>query len=158
MEYTKKWNRNQVCRGIYSAGPPSDNNSSLAMALVLLLILFVALGAAGAVFLGIRISQGISMPIVRVVDAAKQIAIGRVEVDLSDMDSKDETGQLAQALSSGATNQSAAIEQINQGLSQVSSVFQANAATAEESSASSEELAAQAQSLKQEVNRFQLKE
>jgi methyl-accepting chemotaxis protein len=75
----------------------SDNNSSLAMVLIVLLILFVALGAAGAVFLGIRISRGISMPIGRVVDAAKQIALGRVDIDLSDMDSKDETGQLAQA-------------------------------------------------------------
>ena len=49
-----------------------------------------------------------------------------------------------------------AIEQINQGLNQVSSVVQTNAATAEESSASSEELDTQAQVLKQEVERFRL--
>ncbi|WP_312441715.1 HAMP domain-containing methyl-accepting chemotaxis protein [Lacrimispora sp.] len=48
------------------------------------------------------------------------------------------------------------IEQINQGLSQVSAVVQTNAATAEESSSSSEELAAQAQLLQQEVGRFRL--
>ena len=48
------------------------------------------------------------------------------------------------------------IEQINQGLSQVSAVIQTNAATAEESSSSSEELAAQAQMLQQEVSRFRL--
>ncbi|RKD33309.1 hypothetical protein [Lacrimispora algidixylanolytica] len=61
-------------------------------------------------------------------------------------------------IEASSKEQAAAIEQINQGLSQVSSVVQTNAATAEESSASSEELAAQAQILKQEVNKFQLKE
>lgn len=52
--------------------------------------------------------------------------------------------------------QASAIEQITLGLSQVSSVVQNNAATAEESSASSEELAAQAQALQQEVSKFVL--
>ncbi len=53
--------------------------------------------------------------------------------------------------------QSLSIEEINQGLSQVSAVVQSNAATAEESSASSEELAAQANMLKEEVNKFKVK-
>lgn len=54
-------------------------------------------------------------------------------------------------------SQAQSIEQINQGLFQVSSVVQTNAATAEESSASSEELAAQAKILQQEVEKFTLK-
>lgn len=54
----------------------------------------------------------------------------------------------------GSVEQAGAIEQITLGLSQVSSVVQNNAATAEESSASSEELAAQAQALQQEVSKF----
>lgn len=54
--------------------------------------------------------------------------------------------------------QALSIEEINQGLSQVSAVVQSNAATAEESSASSEELSAQANTLQQEVNKFKLKE
>jgi methyl-accepting chemotaxis protein len=82
---------------LMEADKTSDNNSSLAMALIILLIIFVVLGAAAATFLGIRISWGISMPIGRVVEAAKQIALGSVDVDLSDVDSKDETGQLAKA-------------------------------------------------------------
>lgn len=53
--------------------------------------------------------------------------------------------------------QASAIEQINQGISQVSAVIQTNAATAEESSAASEELAAQAQVLQQEVGQFKLR-
>lgn len=59
-------------------------------------------------------------------------------------------------IESASTEQVAAIEQINQGLSQVSAVIQTNAATAEESSASSEELAAQSQTLQQEVKKFKL--
>ncbi len=50
-----------------------------------------------------------------------------------------------------------AMEEINQGLSQVSTVVQNNAATAEESSASSEELDSLAQALKQEVETFKLR-
>lgn len=55
-----------------------------------------------------------------------------------------------------STEQAATIEQINEGITQVSAVVQTNAATAEESSASSEELAAQAQTLKTEIGRFKL--
>lgn len=63
-----------------------------------------------------------------------------------------------QEIDDASMEQAKAIEQINQGLSQVSAVVQTNAATAEESSASSEELAAQAQTLRGEVSRFQLSE
>lgn len=54
-------------------------------------------------------------------------------------------------------DQATAIEQITQGLSQVSGVIQSNAANAEESSASSEEMAAQADMLKREVSKFKLR-
>ena len=49
-----------------------------------------------------------------------------------------------------------AIEQINDGLSQVSAVIQANASTAEQSSAAGEELESQARMLYGEVDRFRL--
>ncbi len=57
-----------------------------------------------------------------------------------------------------STAQASAVQQINQGLAQVSAVVQTNAATAEESSASSEELAAQAEALQTEVIKFKLKD
>lgn len=66
--------------------------------------------------------------------------------------------KVIQEIDSASSQQVVAIEQINQGLSQVSSVIQTNAATAEESSASSEELAAQSQTLQQEVRKFRLAE
>lgn len=66
--------------------------------------------------------------------------------------------QSIRKIEAASTEQAQSIEQINQGLFQVSAVVQTNAATAEESSASSEELAAQAQALQQEADKFKLKE
>ncbi len=67
-------------------------------------------------------------------------------------------GGAIQQVEDASSKQTAAIEQITQGLSQVSAVVQTNAANAEESSASSEELAAQAKNLQKEVGKFRLKE
>jgi len=61
-----------------------------------------------------------------------------------------------QAVQVATAEQTMAIDQINLGLSEVSSVVQTNAATAEESSASSEELAAQANMLQGEFQKFNL--
>jgi methyl-accepting chemotaxis protein len=55
-----------------------------------------------------------------------------------------------------SAEQAVAIEQIKQGLTQVSSVVQTNAATAEENSATSEEMSAQAATLREEVGKFKL--
>lgn len=61
-------------------------------------------------------------------------------------------------IEAASADQAGAIEQITQGLAQVSAVVQNNAATAQESSASSEELSAQAGMLRQEVGKFHLAE
>lgn len=65
---------------------------------------------------------------------------------------KDAVGKVEQA----TIEQAGAIEQIKQGLNQVSSVVQMNAATAEENSATSEEMSAQAATLNEEVGKFKL--
>jgi len=56
-----------------------------------------------------------------------------------------------------SAEQAGAIDQIRQGLNQISSVVQTNAATAQENSATSEEMAAQAETLHEEVGKFKLK-
>lgn len=56
-----------------------------------------------------------------------------------------------------STAQAASINQVTQGVGQISSVVQTNSATAEESAAASEELSGQAQMLKNLVGKFQLK-
>lgn len=57
-----------------------------------------------------------------------------------------------------SAEQALALEQIKEGLNQVSAVVQNNAATAEENSATSEEMSAQASILQHEVEKFVLKE
>ncbi len=79
------------------AGRTNDSNHDTALWLTAVLVLFVAFGAGTAVFLGARISKMISQPIEQVVDAANRIALGHVDVALGSVDSKDETGQLANA-------------------------------------------------------------
>ncbi len=64
----------------------------------------------------------------------------------------------SQEIEDSSLKQVSAITEITEGLSQLSSVVQNNAASAEESSASSEELSAQAQMLRGEVGKFVLYE
>lgn len=66
--------------------------------------------------------------------------------------------QSMKEIEQASSRQAETIEQINQGISQVSSVVQSNAATAEQSSATSEELAAQSQTLQTEIRKFKLHE
>ncbi|BAK98980.1 methyl-accepting chemotaxis protein [Oscillibacter valericigenes Sjm18-20] len=73
----------------------------------------------------------------------------------------DQTEHIVKAtqdIQTATREQAQAIEQVTQGLSQVSAVVQSNAATAEETSASSEEMTAQANTLQQEMEKFQLRE
>ena len=60
------------------------------------------------------------------------------------------------AILDAAIRQESAIDQINIGMEQISSVVQANSATSEESAASSEELSAQAESLDSVITKFKL--
>ena len=62
-----------------------------------------------------------------------------------------------QDIEHASNEQALAIEQVKQGLNQVSAVVQTNAATAEENSATSEEMSAQAVTLREEVSKFKLK-
>jgi methyl-accepting chemotaxis protein len=83
---------------------------------------------------------------------AMQTAEILTTVGVSTVEVADSFSKIAQA----SAEQAGAIEQIKQGLAQVSSIVQTNAATAEENSASSEEMSAQAASLREEVGNFKL--
>ncbi|RFZ79747.1 methyl-accepting chemotaxis protein [Lacrimispora amygdalina] len=80
-----------------AAQDTSQNNDKTAAILTLLLIITVIAGAGAALYLSFKISAMISKPITQVVEAAKKIALGHVDVDLNEIDTKDETGQLANA-------------------------------------------------------------
>lgn len=101
-----------------SAKNTSDSNGQSAIVLTIVLAIFVVLGAVAGRLLGLRISRMITKPIERIVDAAGSIALGRVEVDLGDLNSKDETGQLAAAFTKmleGIRKQVIAAEVISKG-------------------------------------------
>lgn len=61
-------------------------------------------------------------------------------------------------VTNASNRQVAAIDEISQGLNQISSVVQNNSATAEESAAASEKLSGQAAILHKEISKFQLKD
>ncbi|MDO4710917.1 MAG: methyl-accepting chemotaxis protein [Peptostreptococcaceae bacterium] len=67
-----------------------------------------------------------------------------------------ESTELIDVIFGSSKEQAKTIEEINMGLSQISTVVQSNAATAEQSSAASEELSAQANMLYNEVKKFKL--
>lgn len=101
-----------------SAQNTSDSNGQSAIILTVVLVVFIIVGAAAGMLFGMRISRMITKPIGRVVDAAEHIALGQMDIDLSDMNSKDETGQLAAAFTKmleGIQKQVIAAEVISKG-------------------------------------------
>jgi len=88
---------------------------------------------------GTRIAQETAEALNNIVDKIKQAA------------------ELVNDITDASNEQASGIEQINQGIMQVSHVVQANSATSEEGAAASEELASQAELLKDIVGRFKLK-
>jgi len=73
-------------------------------------------------------------------------------------ESTEEVNTLIEKISSASSKDLEGITSLNQGLQQISSVVQANSATAEQSAAASEELTGQANKMNELVERFQLKE
>lgn len=72
--------------------------------------------------------------------------------------STEEVNTLIEKISSASSKDLKGITSLNQGLQQISSVVQANSATAEQSAAASEELTGQANKMNELVERFRLKE
>jgi len=69
----------------------------------------------------------------------------------------EKVADLVRNIAQASSDQAREIEQINQGIDQVSMVVQTNSATAEQSAAASEELSGQAQLLKQMVSAFEIR-
>ncbi len=119
-----------------------SNSSSIMTIVILTLVMFISL------LLGFFISNSIKKPINKMVDAAKRIADGDLDVQI-DIDSKDEIGVLADAFTRMAdnmnevmTNINAASEQVASGARQVSDSSMALSQGATEQASSIEELTA----------------
>jgi len=96
----------------------SENNDRTASFASFILIAFVIMGAAAAIYLGMRISRMISEPIGHVVEAADRISLGYTDVNLGHIDSEDETGKLAESFKrmlESIRSQTAAAENISRG-------------------------------------------
>lgn len=76
----------------------SDNNSASARTATIIMIIVVVLGVIIAVGLGIFISNIISRPVKKMVEAADKLAVGDINVNV-EADAKDEIGNLAEAFS-----------------------------------------------------------
>ena len=68
-----------------------------------------------------------------------------------------EIAETSKAISEQSGRQAEAMEQADLGVERISEVVETNSATAEEASATSEELSAQAISMEELVNQFQLR-
>jgi methyl-accepting chemotaxis protein len=89
---------------------------------------------------GSRIADETAKSLLRVVESAKVVS------------------DTVEKISMASNRQSSAISQVTLGVEQISGVVQTNSATAEESAAASEELSGQAQTLKELVKKFNLRD
>jgi methyl-accepting chemotaxis protein len=92
------------------------------------------------------------------VDNGTKIADETAKSLLRVVDSTQTVSDTIEKISKASNQQSDAIRQVTLGVDQISNVVQTNSATAEESAAASEELSGQAQTLKELVKLFQLKD
>ena len=74
------------------------------------------------------------------------------------MNGLEEVTELISAIQEASGTQTIAVEQIKQGVEDISNVVSNNSAAAEETSATSEELSAQAQTMQELVSKFRLEE
>ena len=91
------------------------------------------------------------------VERGSRITLETAQVLQNMGDSAQKVTESFAKIEQASTQQAHALEQIKDGLNEVSAVVQTDAATAEENSATSEEMSAQAATLRDEVRKFKLK-
>jgi methyl-accepting chemotaxis protein len=93
---------------------------------------------------------------VQAVEKGKDIATETAEALLEVASFADQTNEMISTITEASNKQSAAIGQINIGISQISTVVQTNSSTSEESAAASTELSQEAGKLRDLVSPFKL--
>ena len=94
---------------------------------------------------------------IQAVENGTRIADNTASALLATVESTKIAVDVVQKISQATGEQSTSIQEVTQGIDQISSVVQTNSATAEESAAASEELSSQAALLKNLVGRFKLR-
>ena len=95
---------------------------------------------------------------IKAVENGTTIADATAEAMREVVNSSHVVTELVDLIAEASDEQAQSINQVTSGVEQISSVVQTNSATAEESAAASEELAGQAQTMKQMLSQFQLKQ
>lgn len=95
---------------------------------------------------------------IEAVESGSHIVDGTAEALNASVDVTNQTIKLINDISIASTEQAMMIEQVDTGVSQISSVVQTNAATAEQSAATAEELNGQATELQNLTSKFVLKQ
>ena len=127
-----------------NAKKASDETTEIYKSSRLFMILLVLGGIAIGMFLGVFISRMISRPLKQGVDLAAAVAAGDLNQHL-DIDTKDETGQLASALNDMIQNLRGIIAEVKNAADNVASGSQELSATAEQMSQGATEQAAAAE-------------
>jgi len=109
--------------------------------MILLVVLGVGVGVAIAV--GFFLAQSISKPVLKVVKVAQAIAKGDLSSEDVKIKSKDEVGQLGNALNEMSANLNDMVSQVASAVSEIASSTQQLSATSEEMAAGAEEQTSQ---------------
>lgn len=155
LEELENETKNTVQQAIASTS--SSVSWSIGMLVIITLLAFI-----GAIALGVLISRGISRALVEGVEFAQRVAQGDLTRKI-DISSKDETGDLAEALNlmvdklremigsirSTSSSVSSAADEISATTDQIAKGAQSQAAATDEASASIEQMAANIQSVAQ---------
>ena len=92
------------------------------------------------------------------IEAGNRITEKTVQAIKAVLVSMSEFGEISKTTSDTSRLQADMLEQIQDGIGQISNTVESNSAAAEETSATSQELFAQAENLKNQVQKFQLKD
>jgi methyl-accepting chemotaxis protein len=133
----------------------SDDNTALAGSATLQLSLLVAIGLALAIGGGIWLTSMITRPVGNVVEVLNALASGDLTVRL-EVDSKDEIGQMGEALNEAISKISAAVRSVAENAQQVANASEEFSAVSQQITSNSEETTAQANvvsSATEKVNR-----
>jgi methyl-accepting chemotaxis protein len=143
---------------VEDAKSKSEDNTRIANRAIALMFIVILIGLIISILLGLYISRLISKPIGQIVDAAKRIAKGDLNIELN-INSKDEVGILAVAFEEMAnnidevmSNISVASEQVATGSKQMSDSSMSLSQGATEQASSIEELTASLEEISSQTN------
>lgn len=103
---------------VASAKAENESNNLMALRMTIFSVVIILVGLAFSLFWGIWMARSLSRPVNEMANAAKQLAEGNLDVDISYV-SRDEIGSLANSLQSAASTLKLYIHDISTNLGQM---------------------------------------